>query len=81
MDFNVGSEADARLIAAAPSLLEAASNAYARLLSLGDYAGRCTMKGQTELASLVEAIAKATGRENQEVQEEFEEREIMRKYK
>lgn len=74
-----GMEAEhARLIAAAPELLKAASDAYSRLLSLGQYEGRCTIKGQAELASLVDAIATATGRTPQDVQDEFEAREVMR---
>lgn len=69
---------NARLIAAAPDLFKAANDAYSRLLSLGQYEGRYTMKGQAELASLVDAIATATGRAHQDVQDEFEAREVMR---
>jgi len=70
--------ANAKLMASAPDLLQAASGAYARLLEIGQYDARHTLQGQQELARLRDAIAKAVGRDNQEIQDEFETRKIMR---
>lgn len=61
--------ANAHLIAAAPPLLEALEAAYLRLLTLGDYTGRHTAEGQSELVDMREAIAAAKNVEGQEVQD------------
>lgn len=74
-EFDNG-EANAAFIVRACNSLEdlvkAASLAYGRLLSLGDYEGRHTMQGQLELCMLRDALAAATGKSAQEVQEQHE---------
>ncbi len=47
-------------------------NAYVRLLSLGHYAGRETIAGQSELSGLRDAICSLTGESGQTVQEDAE---------
>lgn len=65
-------DANARLIAAAPDLLAACEAAYARMLQLPHAFFRA--HSQPELCDLLQAIAKATGRDEQELQNEFEAR-------
>jgi len=55
-------EANARLIAAAPDLLDACELAYCKLLDLGQWEGRMSCEGQNILCKLRDSIAKAKGR-------------------
>ena len=65
-------EADARLIAAAPELLAAVEQTYAELADISnEWPGRGTAKGQAKLVALRDVIAKATGRDAQEVQDAY----------
>ena len=71
---DAGSETDANahLIAAAPGLLVAAQCAYTILADIRhQWAGRHTEEGQGTLVALREAIAQATGRDPQDVQDEY----------
>lgn len=64
--------ANARLISAAPEGLDAAILAYEILADIRhQWKGRETPEGQIALVSLRDFIAKATGREAQDVQDEF----------
>jgi len=63
-------EADARLIAAAPDGLLAAEIAYRALLTVPHVEWR--VRHQPVYCELRDFIAKATGRDSQEVQDEFE---------
>lgn len=63
-------EANCKLIAAAPDGLKAAEMAYLHLLKTPHDALR--IKGQDTLVALRDFIAKATGREAEDVQNEFE---------
>ena len=54
--------ANARLIAAAPDLLDACELAYCKLLDLGQWEGRMSCEGQNILCKLMDSIAKAKGR-------------------
>lgn len=64
--------ANARLIAAAPPLLIAAQIAYTILADIRHHwEGRHTIEGQGALIALRDSIAQATGRDPQDVQDEF----------
>ena len=64
--------ANARLIAAAPPLLTAAQIAYTILADIRHHwEGRHTIEGQGALIALRDSIAQATGRDPQDVQDEF----------
>jgi hypothetical protein len=66
------SAANARLIAAAPELLEALESEYAWLADIrNSWPGRHGAEGQARLIRLREVISKATGREPREVQDDF----------
>ena len=71
--------ANARLMAAAPDLLEACQAAYLRLLTIGEYPGRSTSDGQRELATLRDIIAGATGLNPQTIQDDAEEIGVLRR--
>ncbi len=61
---------DARLIAAAPLLLDSLARAYYRLADVhNSWPGRDTPAGQTLLCNMRDALAEATGLSDQEVQE------------
>ena len=69
---NLG-EANARLIAVAPELLEALRAAYACLAQFNNrWPGRDTMEGQRLLCNLRDTICAATGRDGESVQVEAE---------
>ena len=62
---------DARLIAAAPELLTVVQIAYTILADIRhQWEGRHTAEGQGALAAMRDAIAKATGRDPKDVQDE-----------
>ncbi len=66
------SAADARLISAAPDLLAIAERAYIKFGDFtADWPGRNTGAGQALLGDLRNAIAKATGREAEAVQDDY----------
>lgn len=67
-------EANARLIAAAPDGFAAAEAAYLTLLKMPHSGPRLTMEFQAAMSGLRSFIAKATGRDDQEVQDEYEAR-------
>jgi predicted heme/steroid binding protein len=63
---------NAALLAAAPDLLEALESAYAHLGNNShQWEGRYTLAGQSLLSSMRDAIAKATNRDAQEVQDYY----------
>ena len=71
--------ANAALIAAAPDLLEASERAYAVLGDVrNQWFGRHSDAGQALLIALREAISKATGREPQDVQDDYCNRAIAK---
>jgi bisphosphoglycerate-independent phosphoglycerate mutase (AlkP superfamily) len=53
-------------------LTDACVTAYIRLLTIGEYPGRNTEAGQSELATLRDVIAEAQGRSGEEVQNQYE---------
>ena len=64
--------ANARLITAAPALLPAVEACYMLLGTTGhEWPGRNTLEGQALLSALRDAICKATGREAQDVQDDY----------
>lgn len=67
-------DANARLIAQAPAMLEACEMAYCALLNSGAYRVRV----QLELCQLRNTIAQATGHSAEDVQNECESRAILR---
>lgn len=71
-DLRTYNPSDAALVAAAPDLFDAAETAY---IILGDifneWKGRNTADGQHALCMLRDAIAKATGRELEDVQNDY----------
>jgi hypothetical protein len=67
-------DADARLIAAAPEGLQAAEQAYLFILKHVPAVSIARIQNQHVLVSLCSYIAQATGREQQDVQEDFETR-------
>lgn len=72
-------EANARVIAAAPDGLHAAELAYLHLLKIPH--DRLRLKGQVTLCALRDFIAKATGREEEDVQNEYESRALEEMHK
>lgn len=65
-------DANARLIAAAPELLATVEAAYVLLGSIRtQWDGRHSAEGQGLLCDLRDAICKATGREAQDVQDDY----------
>lgn len=63
---------NARLIAAAPTLLTTTKIAYTILADIRhEWKGRNTEEGQAALAAMRHAIAAAEGRDQQEVQDEY----------
>lgn len=72
-------EANARLMAAAPELLAEVEREYETLADIrNEWAGRYTPQGQAKLCRLRDLIAKATGRTEQDVQDDFGNRAIAR---
>lgn len=66
------SEANARLIAAAPELLAEIEREYTELADFrNDWPGRDTPAGQAKLIRLRNLICKATGREQRDVQDDY----------
>jgi hypothetical protein len=64
--------ANARLIAAAPELLEEVEAQYIELADFrNNWPGRHTIPGQAKLSRLRDLIAKATGRSEQDVQDDY----------
>lgn len=77
LGYNDCQQANARLIAAAPEGLDAAMLAYEILADIrNQWKGRETPEGQIALVCLRDFIAKATGRDAQEVQDDFTNRRI-----
>lgn len=66
------SQANARLIAVAPVMVDLIERVYLKLLSLGFWEGRGTEEGQTLLSNLRDTIAIVRGRTDEEIQNEFE---------
>lgn len=65
-------EANARLIASAPDLLAAVESEYIFLADIhNEWPGRHSADGQQKLCRLRDLICKATGREAQEVQDDY----------
>ena len=65
-------DANARLMATAPELLEALTHEYARLAYIhNEWPGRNTADGQARLCKLRDLIAKATGLSEREVQDRY----------
>ena len=63
---------DARLLITAPDLLQEIEREYEELADIGnDWPGRNTMSGQIKLGRLRDLIAKATGRDSKEVQDDY----------
>lgn len=77
-DYVIG-DANARLIASAPDLLNAAQKAYDVLLSL-DAVHSVRLSNQGTLCALRDSIAEATGQTSQFVQESAEQKAIVAKY-
>jgi hypothetical protein len=71
-DFELNKE-NAKLIAAAPTMLKALCDTYLDLLNNMPKDWRYTTDGQFRLSSLRSTIAQATGQSDKEVQEYFEE--------
>ncbi|VVE85160.1 hypothetical protein [Pandoraea sputorum] len=72
--------ADAYLFAAAPELLDEVESLYAELADFhNEWPGRSTSAGQAKLVRLRDLISKATGRDSQEVQDDFTNRSIIAK--
>ena len=61
-------------------LLQVVKWSYSRLLLLGQYEGRETEGGQKELAALRDVIATAEGIDPEDVQNDFEEAALIKKY-
>jgi hypothetical protein len=64
--------ANARLLASAPNLLAECEREYASLADIqNEWPGRASMKGQQKLCRLRDLIAAATGRTQQDVQDDY----------
>ena len=72
-DFEGGKrEANARLIASAPELLAEVADQYTELADIhNEWPGRNTPEGQQRLCRLRDLICKATGRDAQDVQDDY----------
>lgn len=69
---HVTDEANARLIASCPELLAAVEAQYIELADIrNEWPGRNTAEGQQRLSRLRDLICKATGREAQDVQDDY----------
>lgn len=69
--------ANARVIVAAPELLAEVEREYETLADIrNEWPGRYTPQGQAKLCRLRDLIAKATGRTEQDVQDDFGNRAI-----
>lgn len=65
-------DANARLIAAAPELLEEVEREYAELADINnEWPGRNTLEGQAKLIRLRDLISRATGRSERDVQDDY----------
>jgi hypothetical protein len=75
----VEAAANARLIAAAPDLLAAVESEYIFLADIhNEWPGRHTPEGQMKLCRLRDLICKATGRESQDVQDDYGNRNLAK---
>jgi hypothetical protein len=69
--------ANARLIATAPELLAAVESEYIFLADIhNEWPGRHSPEGQMKLCRLRDLICKATGREGQDVQDDYGNRNL-----
>jgi len=72
-------EANARLIATAPELLAAVESEYIFLADIhNEWPARNTPEGQMKLCRLRDLICKATGRESQDVQDDYGNRNLAK---
>lgn len=71
-------DANARLIATSPELLAAVEAQYIELADIhNEWKGRATIAGQERLCRLRDLICKATGREPQDVQDDYGNRNLI----
>jgi hypothetical protein len=71
--------ANARLVAAAPELLAAIESEYIFLADIhNEWPGRHSPQGQLKLCRLRDLICKATGREAQDVQDDYGNRNLAK---
>lgn len=72
VQHSIGAEDRARLIAAAPDLLAEVEREYTELADhRNEWPGRSTHAGQAKLCRLRDLICEATGREPQDVQDDY----------